>query len=71
MLAITELIKEVVDLVSTLIILLDIKPDQSSLYEWDDFFEQLSLILLDNILIKGIVRVHKLSLLIFIFTKLV
>ena len=66
---IAKLIKEVVNLFSSIIAHINIQSDQGSLHKRHDFFEFLR-VLLDHILIQSVVRVHELSLLLLVLAKL-
>ena len=70
MLPITELIEEVVDLVTSLVALFDVQSNERCLHEWHDLLQKLAFLLLDYVLVQGVGRIHELGLLVFIFAEL-
>lgn len=66
-LPIAELVEELVDLVPTFFVILDVHVDQGGLHKWHNVAKQLPFLLLDGILVQGVhVGVHELSILVLI-----
>ena len=65
-----ELVEELEDLVSTVLVVLDVEADKGCLDERYDVFQELALLLLNDVVVVRVGRVHELGRLIFVLAQL-